>query len=82
MVRMIDRMPPAIGQFISNNVYDGKLLSNPQHTVRSNTCCRFVEIIGGEEKKAGHSWEVSRTVILGIIKYLTIMVFRTFERSS
>jgi superfamily I DNA and/or RNA helicase len=63
-------MPPAIGNFISKNIYAGHLLSNPEHPVLSNTCCRFVEVAGGEEKKVGYSWEVSRAESLIVIRCL------------
>ena len=42
-------MPPQIGEFISQHVYDGKLLSDAGHVVpSSHIACRFVDVNGIE----------------------------------
>lgn len=42
-------MPPQIGDFISDAIYDGQLLSNPEHPVTDATCaCYFVDVEGTE----------------------------------
>ncbi|KAJ7067045.1 AAA domain-containing protein [Mycena amicta] len=43
-------MPPQIGAFISEKVYDNKLKSNPQHPVSDReVACYFVNVTGGKE---------------------------------
>ncbi|KAH7903183.1 AAA domain-containing protein, partial [Hygrophoropsis aurantiaca] len=49
------RMPVVIGQFISRQVYDGKLRTN--HLITSGDACRFVDVQNGEEQGAGNSWQ-------------------------
>jgi len=45
------RMPPQIGDFISEHVYDGKLKSNPSHVVPSSVvACHFVDVNGSERR--------------------------------
>jgi len=45
------RMPPQIGEFISQRVYEGKLKSNPRHPVKSGTiACYFVDVNNGVEQ--------------------------------
>ena len=41
-------MPHPIGNFISKNVYDGKLRT--EHKISASSCCRFVDVQGGETK--------------------------------
>ena len=53
---MVDRMPTAIGSFISHHVYDSKL--ETEHNINSFTCCRFIDVSNGKESKKGHSWTV------------------------
>ncbi|EJD49073.1 hypothetical protein AURDEDRAFT_183182 [Auricularia subglabra TFB-10046 SS5] len=48
------RMPMAIGQFISNEIYKGQLRS--QHPDASRDACRFVDVPLGLEEQRGHSW--------------------------
>ncbi|KAI0264462.1 P-loop containing nucleoside triphosphate hydrolase protein [Gloeopeniophorella convolvens] len=44
------RMPPQIGEFISKEVYEGKLNSYPQHPVKAaTTACHFVDVPGLEK---------------------------------
>ncbi|KAH9058402.1 P-loop containing nucleoside triphosphate hydrolase protein [Lactarius vividus] len=44
-----DRMPPQIGDFISQRVYDGGLQSNSRHPTKSRTtACHFVDINGSD----------------------------------
>jgi hypothetical protein len=58
-------MPPHIGDFISQHVYNGKLKSNPDHPTKSKTiACRFVDISGVEQKDAdGNSIMVSEVIL-------------------
>jgi hypothetical protein len=43
-----DRMPPQIGEIISKNVYDNKLLSFDKHPVTSaEVACHFIDVVGG-----------------------------------
>ncbi|KAG6856897.1 hypothetical protein H0H87_012478 [Tephrocybe sp. NHM501043] len=45
------RMPPQIGDIISELVYDAKLLSNPLHPVTNTSiACYFIDIPGHEER--------------------------------
>jgi hypothetical protein len=42
-------MPPQIGDFISQHVYDHQLLSDENHVIQSNTiACRFIDVDGIE----------------------------------
>lgn len=44
-------MPPQIGEFISQHVYDGQLLSYEGHVVPSSTiACRFIDVDNGTER--------------------------------
>jgi hypothetical protein len=44
-----DRMPPQIGNFISEHVYDNLLKSNPLHKITSQTrACHFVDVADGK----------------------------------
>ncbi|KAF7316738.1 AAA-12 domain-containing protein [Mycena chlorophos] len=44
------RMPPQIGSFISQKVYDDQLKSNPHHPVPdTEVACYFVDVIGSRE---------------------------------
>ena len=46
-------MPPQIGDFISQQVYNGELKSNPNHPTKLRTiACRFVDISGAEQLDA------------------------------
>lgn len=52
-------MPPQIGGFISDEVYDGLLESNPLHPVTSNTiACHFIDVLDGSEKSNKTSFVV------------------------
>jgi len=47
-----DRMPPQIGEILSEAVYDGKLKSNPKHPITEKvTACHFFNIVNGREKQ-------------------------------
>ncbi|KAI0644849.1 P-loop containing nucleoside triphosphate hydrolase protein [Trametes meyenii] len=50
------RMPIPLGQFISDHVYDSKLLSVHMITDRNAVC--LVDVHKGEEEHAGSSWKV------------------------
>ncbi|KAI6041735.1 P-loop containing nucleoside triphosphate hydrolase protein [Pisolithus marmoratus] len=58
------RMPSAIGDFISQKVYNGKLKTCHENSV--SLPCRFVNVERGQEKRSGKSWInpfESRTVV-------------------
>jgi len=57
----LDRMPPQIGEFISQYIYDGRLLSDARHVVpSSDIACRFIDVNGIERlDKDGKSSHVS-----------------------
>jgi regulator of nonsense transcripts 1 len=53
-------MPPQIGNFISDSVYDGLLKSNPLHPITADTtACYFVDVPDGKEVFDGSSLKVS-----------------------
>ena len=58
-------MPPQIGDFISQQVYNGELKSHPGHPTKSRTiACRFVDIDGVEQLDAdGKSIMVSEIIV-------------------
>lgn len=51
-----DRMPVPIGEFLSREVYDGKLQS--RHRINSADCVRLVDCERGEEVDRNFSWVV------------------------
>ncbi|GBE88386.1 predicted protein [Sparassis crispa] len=48
------RMPGAIGSFISNRVYGGRLKTS--HGITSHGACRLVDVHDGQEQQDGYSW--------------------------
>jgi len=45
-------MPPEIGSFISSQVYEEKLKSNPQHPISDSIiACQFINVVGAKEQK-------------------------------
>ncbi|KAF5376648.1 hypothetical protein D9615_007819 [Tricholomella constricta] len=48
------RMPVPLGDFISSNVYGGRLKS--QHAIKDTECVSFIDVSNGEERKSGFSW--------------------------
>ncbi|SJL09703.1 uncharacterized protein ARMOST_13084 [Armillaria ostoyae] len=47
------RMPPQLGDFISQAVYDGKLKSNPLHAIKDDMiACHFVDVMNGRERQS------------------------------
>ncbi|KAG5653154.1 hypothetical protein H0H81_002065 [Sphagnurus paluster] len=48
------RMPICLGNFISKNIYDGRLKS--QHNIRDASCVSFVDAPNGGETQSGFSW--------------------------
>ncbi|KAJ7734738.1 P-loop containing nucleoside triphosphate hydrolase protein [Mycena maculata] len=52
------RMPPQIGAFISTNVYDDRLNSNPEHPIVDSTiACHFIDVVGAKEARKGNSYQ-------------------------
>ncbi|RPD74791.1 P-loop containing nucleoside triphosphate hydrolase protein [Lentinus tigrinus ALCF2SS1-7] len=67
------RMPPLIGEVVSDVVYDGQLQSNPSHPVPyEQPCCWFVHVVESEEKPSGTSWHnpIERATVLKITEKL------------
>ncbi|KAJ4477314.1 P-loop containing nucleoside triphosphate hydrolase protein, partial [Lentinula aciculospora] len=53
------RMPPQMGDFISNTVYNGELKSNSKHAINDKTiACQFIDA-GGVERSERDSYIVS-----------------------
>ncbi|KAF5359600.1 hypothetical protein D9756_003108 [Leucocoprinus leucothites] len=48
------RMPLVIGDVISKEVYDRRLKS--LHAISAKTCCQFVNVTNGRERRQGKSW--------------------------
>lgn len=52
------RMPPQIGDIISEAVYDAKLKSNPLHPItEKTTACYFINVQAGKERKMNDSFK-------------------------
>ncbi|KAI0266502.1 P-loop containing nucleoside triphosphate hydrolase protein [Gloeopeniophorella convolvens] len=49
------RMPVPLGNFISQNVYNGKLQSD--HSITDRSCISFIDVHKGWEVKQGKSWK-------------------------
>jgi hypothetical protein len=49
-------MPLVVGNFISQHVYDHKLMT--VHDNDSKAACRFLDVKKGQEQKSGKSWAV------------------------
>jgi hypothetical protein len=52
-----DRLPVPLGEFISEEVYLGKLRSC--HKIVDHSCVAFIDVSKGEEMKEGNSYKVS-----------------------
>lgn len=58
-------MPPQIGNFISDAIYDGRLLSNDDHPLGKSLVgaprktCHFVNVLGVQVTQ-GKSWKARR----------------------
>ena len=51
-------MPPHIGRFISDAVYEGRLKSNPLHPVTEDVmACHFIDVNSGREQREGDSYK-------------------------
>jgi len=49
---VLDRMPPQMGELISEAVYDGLLKSDPRHPIGNNIiACHFVDVPSNEKRK-------------------------------
>ncbi|KAG7444676.1 uncharacterized protein BT62DRAFT_219829 [Guyanagaster necrorhizus] len=47
------RMPPQLGDFISQAVYNNELKSNPLHPIQNDIiACHFVDVIDGQERRS------------------------------
>ena len=70
-------MPPPIGDFISDAVYEGQLRSNPDHEVQENTCW-FIDVEHSIEQRNGTSWQVR--AVKYFLKYLLSIIFRIRQK--
>lgn len=53
---VVDRMPPQIGQIVSEAVYDSQLKSNPLHPITEEIlACHFIDVPGTEKKGSSGS---------------------------
>ncbi|KAH9850369.1 P-loop containing nucleoside triphosphate hydrolase protein [Lenzites betulinus] len=67
------RMPPLIGDVVSEVVYDGQLRSNPEHPIPYDTpSCWFVHVQESEERRFDTSWHnpAERATVLKIAEML------------
>ncbi|KAJ3570491.1 hypothetical protein NP233_g4370 [Leucocoprinus birnbaumii] len=67
------RMPPQMGELISNAVYESQLNSNPHHSISNQImACHFVDVPGSTEKRKNDSFmnEGECEVVFQIAKYL------------
>ena len=60
--RVADRMPSPLGDFISKNVYRGKLKSDHPNT--DPACVAFIDVPKGREERVGTSWRVRPPCVL------------------
>ncbi|KAG7451250.1 uncharacterized protein BT62DRAFT_409636 [Guyanagaster necrorhizus] len=67
------RMPKPIGDFISEHVYNKKLKTN--HSILLKTCCRFVNVLGGQEEQRCKSW-INEKEIQAVVKIAKILQAR------
>lgn len=67
-------MPVPIGNFISNNVYDGRLKT--VHRINSDACCRLVNVQKGKEAQKGFSWIVRPSIVHC---YMTLSDFKKHQ---
>ncbi|GLB40323.1 putative AAA domain containing protein [Lyophyllum shimeji] len=58
------RMPVPIGNFISREVYGGRLKS--EHPIKAMSSCKFVDVAAGHEEKSGNSWGNLREVSIAV----------------
>jgi len=71
----VDRMPPQIGRFISDAVYNGKLLSNPDHPITDNIiACHFIDV-DGKERMQNNSFMVFSC---GLCLLISLILFFSF----
>ena len=61
----LDRMPPQIGDIISEAVYDANLKSNPLHPItEKTTACYFIDVPDGKERRVNDSFKVCLIFLL------------------
>jgi hypothetical protein len=77
-------MPPEIGDFISDHVYNGLLKSNPRHRVKPSTiACHFIDINGREQlDKDGKSSFVRAALVFRSERTDANCVYRTRKKSE
>jgi hypothetical protein len=64
-------MPPQIGQFVSDAVYEGQLKSNPLHPVTEETvACHFIDVVSGREQREGDSFKAGQLNFCWFIQQL------------
>jgi hypothetical protein len=77
-------MPPEIGSFISDHVYNGLLKSNPRHRVKPSTvACHFIDVNGHEQlDKDGKSSFVRAALVFRSERNDANCVYRTNKKSK
>ncbi|KAJ7126881.1 P-loop containing nucleoside triphosphate hydrolase protein [Mycena epipterygia] len=74
------RMPPQIGAFISSNVYEGKLNSNPQHPISDSVvACQFINVPSSKEQTQATSKSIYVFVLSSFSLSLLTMLKNTLE---
>jgi superfamily I DNA and/or RNA helicase len=63
-----DRMPVLLGNFISKQIYDGRLKT--VHSITSASFCRLIDVANGREEKRGCSY-----VVRALIDWIAYQVF-------
>jgi len=60
-------MPPQIGNYISRQVYNGRLQSDSRHPITSSTiACRFVDINGFDQQTANGTSRINREEVKAV----------------
>ena len=70
----LDRMPIQLGEFISEQIYNGQLRSF--HKIKDEACF-FVDVAEGREKRNDKSWEA----FYMIMRWTTFLTQRQFTKS-
>ena len=74
-------MPPHLGDFISEAVYDAQLASNPLHPVKKPESY-FVDVAESHEKRDGTSWMVILFNILMTAAVADMVAQNALERQT
>lgn len=72
-------MPPQIGHFISDAVYNGKLQSNPKHPITDEIQACFFINAGGNEKFENTSYWVKSFLNFLHVSNLTLISIESYR---